>query len=69
MSDTNQFVGREALLEGLGVDIKKLGYVGLDFDPLDVQRVLSYGSESGVGIIPAASCSAICCRLSRICCQ
>lgn len=51
MSDKNQFVGREELLETLGVDIKRLGFVGLTFDPLEVQKNLSYGSESGIAII------------------
>lgn len=53
MSDKNHFVGNEDLLADLGVDIKKLGYVGLTFDSLDVTRVLSYGSESGVAILPS----------------
>lgn len=52
MGDKNHFVGNEELLFHLGVDIKRLGYVGLTFDSLDVTRVLSYGSESGVAIIP-----------------
>lgn len=53
MSDKNHFVGNEELLSHLGVDIKKLGYVGLTFDSLDVTRVLGYGSESGVAIMPS----------------
>lgn len=51
MSNRNNFVGREELMAHLGVDVKTLGYVGLTFDQLEVQKNLSYGSESGVAII------------------
>lgn len=37
----NQFVGREEVLEHLGVDIKRLGFVGLTFDPLPVREKFS----------------------------
>lgn len=40
MTDQNQFVGREQLLAGLGVDIKHLGFVGLTFEPMPVRDIL-----------------------------
>lgn len=40
MSDRNQFVGREAMLASIGVDVKTLGFVGLTFDPLPVREQL-----------------------------
>ncbi|WP_417555618.1 hypothetical protein [Microbacterium sp.] len=40
MTDKNQFVGREEMLAGIGVDVKTLGYVGLTFEPLAVREEL-----------------------------
>ncbi|WP_313366634.1 hypothetical protein [Microbacterium sp.] len=50
MSDTNQFVGREEMLASVGVDVKRLGFVGLTFDPLAVREQLDKQSW-GVRII------------------
>lgn len=50
--DRNHFVGREALLSSQGVDIKRLGYVGLTFDPLAVTEELERAMW-GVAILPS----------------
>lgn len=50
MSDRNHFVGREELLASQGVDVKKLHFVGLTFDPLPVREQL-HAMAWGVDII------------------
>jgi len=50
MTDRNHFVGREAMLASIGVDIKTLGFVGLTLDPLAVREKLGMQSW-GVPII------------------
>lgn len=50
MSDRNHFVGREQLLATVGVDVKRLGYVGLTFDSLAVREELDM-QRWGVRII------------------
>jgi hypothetical protein len=40
MADRNQFVGREAIHKGLGIDTYNLGFVGLEFAPIPVGQIL-----------------------------
>ncbi|MBT2484762.1 MULTISPECIES: hypothetical protein [unclassified Microbacterium] len=49
-ADKNQFIGRDDILDAAGVEMKRLGFVGLTFDPLDVREQLDRQSW-GVRII------------------
>jgi hypothetical protein len=51
MPDRNQFVGREAIFEQLGIDTRKLGYVGLEFRTIDVKGILADGYATGRSFI------------------